>query len=324
MYNMALIDHKFDLESKGLRVSVYGNLLMIILGISFAVTTGSHAILLDGIYSVIAFVMALFAQRIAILVDRPPSDRFPFGYAHFEPIFNTLRSLLIIVISIFAFWSAIEDVIAGGHMIDTRQAFLYGVICTLICLGISFYERKLCRRIVSPLLVVDSRSWMIDGLLSVTATVAFLSAMILQNTGWQEGVLYIDPFLVILLVLIMIPIPIKMLKGSVREVLQANSADGVEQTLRENVERVVEPLNLQTVDIRMLKTGRYFYVMIYLVLKTEASGMTVFELDQIREKIISALPPCGERLIIDVVFTTQDKWLLEQQSLSQTDFTVSS
>ena len=78
-------------EQTALKWSAYRQSFMGILGIVFALLTRSEAILLDGFFSFIGFVMGLLTLRVARLVLQPDDEKFQFGYAFFEPFFNTIQ-----------------------------------------------------------------------------------------------------------------------------------------------------------------------------------------------------------------------------------------
>ena len=78
--------HNNDLERRALHLSIAGALAMAVIGIGFALLSGSEAIMLDGIFSAIGLVMALVTLKVATLVARPDDEHFHFGYAHFAPL----------------------------------------------------------------------------------------------------------------------------------------------------------------------------------------------------------------------------------------------
>ena len=69
---------------------------MAALGIGFGLVTESDAIMLDGFFSLIGFVMALVTIRVARLVVQPADEHFQFGYAQFEPFLNAMKGLLML------------------------------------------------------------------------------------------------------------------------------------------------------------------------------------------------------------------------------------
>ena len=69
-------------------------------------TSDSDAILLDGVFNGISFVVVLLSSRLAGVIETAGSPDFPFGYAHFEPLLNSFRGLLILAVSGFALFGA--------------------------------------------------------------------------------------------------------------------------------------------------------------------------------------------------------------------------
>jgi len=84
-----------NLERRALELSIVGDLAMDVPGVGFSVTTGSQAILLDGVFSVVNMVIDSFTLRVAAVVRRPDDPRYHFGYACFEPLTNTIEGLII-------------------------------------------------------------------------------------------------------------------------------------------------------------------------------------------------------------------------------------
>jgi hypothetical protein len=71
-----------QIEAFALKLSMVGYLFMAAIGVTFALLTRSEAIMFDGVYSLVSFVMAVLAERVARVVEKPPSETFHFGYAH--------------------------------------------------------------------------------------------------------------------------------------------------------------------------------------------------------------------------------------------------
>ncbi len=82
------------LERWTLLLSAAGALFIAALGIGFFLLTHSEAIILDGLYSMVGFVMALTAIRVSKLVYEPSNIHFQFGYAGFGPLFNEVKGLV--------------------------------------------------------------------------------------------------------------------------------------------------------------------------------------------------------------------------------------
>ena len=73
------------LEKRALVVSIFGGAFMACLGVYFAIAAESDAIMLDGVFSGIGFLMASLTLKVAGLVKRPDDEHFHYGYSHFAP-----------------------------------------------------------------------------------------------------------------------------------------------------------------------------------------------------------------------------------------------
>ena len=298
-------------EQRALRFSTFGYLFMGILGVGFFLITRSEAILLDGVYSLISFGASIIAGRVALVVRRPSTENFHFGYAHFEPLLNTLRGFLIVGLSAFAFGSAVEALLHGGRPISAGLAVIYGVSAAVLCLLMAWNQKRLAKQVGSPLLDVDSRTWFVDGMISTGAATAFVTAFVFEKLEWHDLVPYVDPSLVVILVLVIAKVPLEALWENLREVLQIAPPDDDQQAVREAIEGALTELPTREVHVRMVKVGRYFFVVTHAWLEDGATPTS--DLDAARERVAKALEPIPMEIITDTVFTADGRWVHEWQ-----------
>lgn len=295
-------------EARALRLSVWMSLVMAALGIGFGLVTESDAIMLDGFFSLIGFVMALVTIRVARLVVQPADEHFHFGYAQFEPFLNAMKGLLMLGVAGFAFAGAVDAVIHGGHDVKPGLATLYAILALTGCLAVGAAQRKAAARTGSPLLAVDSKNWLIDGFLSGVVLLVFVAAVILDGTRWAFVVPYMDPGLVILLVLGIVFIPLRIVRDNMREIL-AFAPDSVTQTdVRNRVEGALAGVPVESSQVRMMKIGRFLYVLNQIVVSPEFRPGGVEELDRVRERIAAAMEGFEPRPVVDTLFTEDEKW----------------
>jgi predicted Co/Zn/Cd cation transporter (cation efflux family) len=254
--------------------------------------------------------MVMLARRVAELVERPDSEDFQFGYAYFEPLLNSMRGLLILVLVAFGVGSAVLALFSGGRSLNTGMALVYSAAIAAICLGLAVVQWRHARQAASPLLQVDARNWLIDGLLTVAVGIAFAIAFVLQRSPWADSAVYVDPMVVIVLGLVMALTPIKIIRSSVGELLHVAPERAIRDDVRQRLERATRGLALRQRDVRMVKVGRYFYVLAKLIVTDEFPAMEVAQLDRIRDQVADALSGCHPRLVLDVVFTADDRWIL--------------
>ena len=95
-----------SLERKYLITSTAANLLVGVLGLTVAVVSSSQAIFLDGLFNLTYFATGLFTVKVASLVAGGDDERFPHGYAFFEPLVNGIKGMLVLGVSIMALLGA--------------------------------------------------------------------------------------------------------------------------------------------------------------------------------------------------------------------------
>jgi len=278
-------------ETKALRLSVAMNLVMAALGLAFGWWSGSNAILLDGFFSLIGFAMALVTIRVARLVLQPPDEHFHFGYAQFEPFLNTIKGLLMLGVAGFALAASIGSIIRG-RAVQPGLGIVYALIALAGCMAVGAMQARAAKRLRSPLLEVDSKNWAIDGLLSGVVAVVFVLALLLGRSRFAYVVPYVDPVLVIVLIVAIIAAP----------------ETAIQEEVRRRVGSAIEDLPLASSHVRMMKVGRFLYVLNQLVVSPEFKLGRVSDLDAVRARIADAMQGFEPTPVVDTVFTEDEKW----------------
>lgn len=288
-------------EIQALRVSIAGALMMALLGLLFAWLTSSEAILLDGVFSGIGFIMALLTLRVARLVKRPDDDHFHFGYAHFAPLINVIKSLLMISLCIFATAVAIDSLLSGGRALEMGTAVVYGGISTIGCIVIAAYLWRAGKRTGSVLVELDARAWVVDALLSAAVLISFVGGYEVSSTRFSSYVNYLDPLLVTILCLVSLPIPLKILRHNGREVLLFAPDAALQQQVDDIFREQSAPLEIRDYRIRLLKMGNTLNILVHAQLAAGAA-VNVEELDALRRRFMEALKVLNLNGVADVVF----------------------
>ncbi len=297
-----------DLELRGLKLSVAGAMGMAALGIGFFFLTNSEAVLLDGIFSLVGFAVALITTRVAALVRKPDDEHFHFGYAIYEPMLNLTKGLLIAVISVFAAASAIDTLFEGGREIEGGLIIAYALTACAGCLAIAGCERRIARHTGSPLAKVDSANWLIDGLISGTVALAFVIVVFIEKGSLSHLAPYADPAVVLLLVLLSLPVPIAIIRSNWGQVLGRAPDSALQAEVHREISGALEGVEGIEARLRMLETGRSFYLQAYLILGEKATVGTVEECDELRDRIYQAVWDGTPDVGVDVIFTRDPRW----------------
>jgi predicted Co/Zn/Cd cation transporter (cation efflux family) len=294
------------LERRGLLLSIAGALGMAGLGIGFALLTGSDAVLLDGLFSLIGFAVGLIALRVSTLVLRSDDEHYHFGYAAYEPMLNLIKGLLMAFVSLFALVSAVDLMLRGGRTIAAGWAVFYAVLAAASCFAIATVQRGIARRTGSDLVAVDSKNWLIDGLLSSAVAVAFLVTFLLEGSSWAPLLPYADPAVVAMLVLLSAPIPARIVRDNWRQLLGRAPGEALRRQVRDAVAAAADDIAIDHPYLRIAQMGRLTYLQLYVVAPDE---QLLRRLDEFREQLHSSLVGTIDKLALDVVFTRDDRWV---------------
>lgn len=296
------------LEHRYLVISAGGNLSMAVLGTLFAIAADSQAILLDALFDITYFVAALFTFKVARLVHREDDDRFPYGYAYFEPLVIGIKGLLVFGVSIMALAAAVETLFAGGRTISVGWAILYAVLATLGCVTVAIVIRSGARKSASPLLHADAENWVVNAAISACVLVAFASIFLLRDTAYESLIPYVDPAIVIAVVLISISIPVRMAWQAMMELLNRAPPEEITRQVRTILAMSTARLPVQEVFVRVIQPGRTRIVLAHVVLPDSYHIGTLEALDRVRADSVQRLQEAHLATILDLIFTSDRVW----------------
>lgn len=289
-------------EQKALLISLYGVIFFIVLALGFAVFTNSGAILFDGIYSLIAFCTALITLKVAKLAEKPDDDLFHFGYTSLEPTLNLFKSLIVIVACVYAGVEAIMRMLDGGTVAEYGWAVVYGVFSSAGCFVVAGILKKMGRDTRSGLLAVEAKTWFVDGLFSLSVLLGFIAAWLINQTEYADLAPYVDPLLLTVLVVLALPIPLKIMLESLREVILMAPSSEIVDEIDEKLQEFLGHIPNQLIEIRVTKRGRNTYVLVHVVVTDEFRINRVKELDDIRHQVMHRMEQWKPELVLDIMF----------------------
>lgn len=273
-------------------------------GCSLALVTQSQAILLDGAYSLAGFGLALLALRVSTLIIRPDDQRYPFGYLSFEPILNFTKGLLIGSISLLAVIAAAISIARGGREIASGMALSYALVATACCFLFAIILGRRMKDTASPIVEVDRKNWLIDGIVSLGVAVAFLIAWLLPGWGRSSWVPYVDPSITALVCIAVLPATFRILQSNWRQMVSRSAPPEVLETVESILDQHLPKNRFGKRESRVLELGRFVVVHVYVL--SESTRVT--EADSIREAIWKDLGKSFGYPALDVTFTADEKW----------------
>jgi len=296
-------------EQKALKVAVYGNIFMAALGLSFAWYTDSQAVLLDGVFSLIALVIALLTLFVSHLIQRPGDDEFPFGYAVFEPLLNLGKGFIIGAVMLVAFLGAAYTLFNGGADIEVGGAVIYAVIASLGCGAIVLFMRRSARATESPIVEVEVKNWTIDGVISAMVALSFFIVMLLEGTAADPWLRYVDQVLVMLMSVCFLFIPFGIIRDNWSQLIGITPPDNLTEPVHAAVGQILKKHGLNNYRLRLGQLGRQAYVQLYVIFTPEeARGVDAAEMDEFRQQLYDLLNEEYSKLVLDVIFTQDAVW----------------
>ena len=296
------------LERRALLVSTIGNLVIGIIGIFFAVISKSQAILLDGLFNLSYFATGLFTLKVAALVQRGDDERFPLGYAFFEPLINGVKGVLVLGVSIMALAGAVQSLFTGGREIAAVAAIAYGALAASACWFLAVATRRGAKQSASPLVNADAENWLVSGAISSAVLLAFVGILVIRETALAFLVPYIDPVLVLIVILISISVPVRMAWQALMELLNRAPSDRIIDEVTDIVRRSTAHLPVQKLFIRAIQPGRSRMVLVHVVLPPghPIGGLPI--LDALRAETLKKLRETHPATTLDMVFTADMMW----------------
>ena len=169
-----------QIENRALSVTTIVNAVITGAGIWVYFLTNLQMMFLDGFFSLIGLLSALAAVLISKASKRT-TKHYPHGLYFLEPLYAVFKSLLLIVMMIYAVASsaqiAVDYFVHGeGQIMETAPLPLYGAAMAVLCLGLAFFNRNQYKRTnsTSTILRAEAQTNFIDGLQSAAIGVAML------------------------------------------------------------------------------------------------------------------------------------------------------
>ena len=301
--------HCARIEQRTLTVSLVAVAGVALLSFAWGIVLESDVVILNGVFSLVSLIGSALYLTAARLVARPADRRFQYGYAHVEPLVSGANGLLVLVICIYAFINGVEGLRAEGDAVSPAGVVWFGAVSGVVCLAVGTYEWWMARRTGSQLLRNDAREWLIDAAFSLVTLAGFALVWLLEEpwrTWWAS---HADSALVALLALLFMPVPLGVLRQTLRELLHMADSDSelavrVAAVLRE----VAAEHDVADYSTHIAKVGRSSFIEVNVVAGPGFTPQTVAQQDALRERIWRALGLAPERAWLSIIVTANPRW----------------
>ncbi|NYT72548.1 cation diffusion facilitator family transporter [Halomonas sp. QX-2] len=250
----------FVAERRALRFSAISASLFAFTGLALGLTSGSITILFDSGYSLLSLVLASLSLFALQQARKPADDHYPFGRLTVEPLAVLLKGVVIAMVCIVSLVSALWSLLDGGRLVTLDLALMFGVVNVTGCLLTWWWLARYARVARSSLLDAELRQWQMDTWLSAAVMLGFGLTWLLTQSPWASYARFADPVMVLIIAGYFLPMPIRMVKGALRELMFGGSCSSV----RRDVVEDVADFDVTADDVRLAQVGSFLMVDIQL------------------------------------------------------------
>jgi cation diffusion facilitator family transporter len=294
-------------DSRALMVSVIASSVFAVGSLIWGLLAGSQMIVFDGLYSFVSVALSLLAVWALRAARSGPDERYPWGREIFEPLTITVKAVALAGLCLYALVGGIGELFVGGREIDAGWAVIYGIVATLVGIGVSLVLRRMSRG-ATDLVRAEAAEWMGDAILSIGTMVGFGVAFALQLTGNDALARYVDPAMVVLTSAIYLKIPARLVAEGLREVLTMSAAPAVRDQANAIVEDIARRWGLADPVVRLSKVGSRLDIDVVFLVEAASTARSVEQFDEVRAEMEERLLATGLEPWLSVEFTADPRW----------------
>lgn len=295
-------------EQHLLKVSILVTSLLAIARVAFGLYCRSQSIVFDGLFNAIDSSMAFLSLLVARLLAKGVGRRFQSGYWHIEPLVLALNGSVLLMLCAYAFINALSGLLNGGHPLVFDGAIVYTGVTALVCAMMYQYIRRGNRSIQSELLALDIESWWMSLSITSALLLAFVLGYALEGTRYGFLTPYIDPGILAILALVLIPGPAKTVAKAVRQILRITPGE-LDADVTHLMGSMSQRYGFEAFTHSVLQVGRGLFVEIHIMLPPSMNTWHVGQLDEVRGEIAAGIGQEGPNRWISIGFTRDRRWL---------------
>lgn len=274
-------------EKSAMSVSLYGNLVFVVIELVMALVTDSQAVLLDAVYDGVEFCMLLPSIFLIPLLYKPSNEEHPFGYMQIETIFVVVKGITMTAVTFGLIFNNINLMLHGGHIVSFHTVAGFELFACILGIIVTVYLYYKNKQMESPLINMEMQGWRIDSFISLGMTVAFLLPMMIPFDWFQHIVPYLDQLITIVLSLVMIPTPIHTVITGIRDLMLIPPEEETIDDIKETIEPIIGVYGHKNLYYDIVRTGRKLWISVYISFEKDIVSLSKFK--QLQDQCIKAL-----------------------------------
>jgi cation diffusion facilitator family transporter len=296
------------IEQRVLKISIAATLLLAVTGIVFGLSSGSLAIVFDGMENMVDTGMTLLALLVTRLLRSGSTRRFQYGYWHVEPLVLVFNGSTLVLLCLYALVNAIGSLLSGGRELNFDSAFFFALLMAVLSIVMYFYIRHMNIKLKSEFLKLDTQSWLLSASVSSSLLIAFGIAALMDQTSYTHLTPYVDPFVLALLSACLFFVPLKSIRDAMGDIFLIAPFD-LDEKVRNFLDKLIIREGFKKYSSYVAKIGRAQFIEIHIVLPLNYPIKGVESLDAIRHEIGKALGENDAELWLTAAFTTEEHWI---------------
>jgi len=268
--------------------SVGSSLLLVVLKVFLAVSTGSLGILSEAIHSSLDLVSTIVTYLSVRVADKPPDAEHPYGHLKIENISSLLVTGLLLLASAYIMWEAIGRLLFKGVHIEPSLLAVGILGLTIIVDAVRARALlRVARKHKSEALEADALHFSTDIWSTVVVMAGILVVWVGERTG-QNWLRFMDPVAALIVSGVIIWVGSRLGKQSFDALLDAAPAGMPERitTAVAGVEGVIEAGR-----VRVRRAGKHHFVDVTISVPRTASFEQVHAISDAVEKRVEQIVP---------------------------------
>ncbi len=302
-------------EPSVLRLSIIVTFALAIFGVVFGLLTGSASIIFDGVYTLIDAIMTSFALIVAKLIAVSHNDvgrarltrNFTMGFWHLEPIVLGLSGTLLVGTAGYGLIMAIGSLMEGGRHLDFDLALIFALVALVSAVGMIIYGRRANKRLHSSFIALDVKAWTISAAMIGALLLAFLTGWIIRGTELEWLSPYIDPAVLALVCLIVLPLPLPTIRDALADVLLVTPPE-MKKRIDDVASDAVQRHGFLSYRAYVARVGRGRQIEIYFIVPPGLPPRSLEAWDLIRDEVGEEVGGTGPDRWLTIAFTVKKEW----------------
>lgn len=290
-----------ELEARLLRISVAATAVIAGVGVLFGLLARSPAIVFDGLFSLVDVAVTWLTLVVARLVASQGDRRFQYGFWHLEPLVMALKASVLIALVVYALLSSVSSVLKGGYEPDFGMGLVYALVVAAVSFAMWWWMRGHAERIDSGLVRLDVKAWLMSTLVTSALLIAFAAGLLMEGTEAARLIPYVDPAVLALLSLLILPLPLREARESFAEIFMISPPE-LDARVRGVMAEFLTRHGFLDFRSYVSKAGRGHFIEISVLVPPDLR-VSVREIDALRAEIGAAIGRAGPDRWLTILFT---------------------